>query len=188
MLSHAPHIVLGSWLLSRNVEGYLLWSGEWPFPRIRTERAARIISHGALIGGGVHVEIGSDGVLELGSGAFINRGSTIICREHVRIGAGTRLAWNVSVMDSDEHEHPLVRARTAAVTIGNGAWIGAQVVVLKGTRIGDRAVVGAGAVVTHDIPADTLAVGTPARVVRTGVADIPAQTSAQLSTVANSSL
>ena len=167
LLAHAPHILIGSWLLSRQVEGHLQWSGEWPFPRVLKERTGRIVSSGALIGGGVHIEVGSEGVLELGGGVFLNRGCTIICRQRVSIGAGTRLAWNVSVMDADEHQHPLVHTGQTPVTIGGGAWIGAHAVVLKGTDIGDRAVVGAGAVVTRDIPADALAAGVPARVIRT---------------------
>ena len=167
LLSHAPHIVIGSWLLSRHVEGHIQWSGEWPFPRLVKERSGRIVSSGALLGGGVHIEVGSEGVLELGSGVFVNRGCTIICRQRVSIGDGTRLAWNVSVLDSDEHQHPLVRGGEMPVMIGSGAWIGAEVIVLKGTNIGNRAVVGAGAVVTRDIPADALAAGVPARVLRT---------------------
>jgi acetyltransferase-like isoleucine patch superfamily enzyme len=162
--------VIGSWVLSRQVEGHLQWSGEWPFPRVRKERSGRILSSGALIGGGVHIEVGPEGVLELGSGVFVNRGCTIICRQRVSIGDRARLAWSVSVMDSDEHQHPLLRAGQTPVTIGGGAWIGAGVIVLKGTNIGDRAVVGAGAVVTRDIPADTLSAGVPARVLRNGSA------------------
>ena len=52
------------------------------------------------------------------------------------------------------------------VTIGNDVWIGANCTILPGVTIGDRCVIGAGSVVTHDIPADHLAYGTPCRVIR----------------------
>ena len=56
--------------------------------------------------------------------------------------------------------------REATVTIGNGVWIGARAIILPGVTIGDRALVAAGAVVTRDVPADTLVGGNPARVIR----------------------
>ena len=56
---------------------------------------------------------------------------------------------------------------TADVAIEDDVWLGANVTVLKGVTIGARAVIGAGSVVTRDIPADTFAAGAPARVVRT---------------------
>lgn len=70
--------------------------------------------------------------------------------------------------------HPLTaagrRAREAfskPVTFGSDVWLGGNVTVLPGVTIGDNVVVGAGAVVTHDIPSNSLALGVPARVVRT---------------------
>lgn len=53
------------------------------------------------------------------------------------------------------------------IRIGNGVWIGARVTVLDGVTIGDDSVIGAGAVVTQDIPSRSIAVGVPARVIRT---------------------
>ena len=52
------------------------------------------------------------------------------------------------------------------ITIGQDCWLGGNVIVLPGVTIGDRVVVGAGSVVTRDIPSDSLAVGNPARVIR----------------------
>ena len=52
------------------------------------------------------------------------------------------------------------------ITIGEDVWIGAGVIVLPGVKIGDRSVIGAGAVVTRDIPAESIAVGVPARVIK----------------------
>ena len=58
------------------------------------------------------------------------------------------------------------RTRALPITIGNGCWIGANVVVLAGVTIGDGSVIGAGSVVTKDIPAHVLAAGNPCRVIR----------------------
>ena len=57
-----------------------------------------------------------------------------------------------------EYAHP--------VTIGNNVWIGGHACILPGVNIGDNAIIGAGSVVTHDIPAGSVAVGNPCRVVR----------------------
>jgi acetyltransferase-like isoleucine patch superfamily enzyme len=62
-------------------------------------------------------------------------------------------------------------AVSAPITIGRNVWIGAKVTVTKGISIGDNAIVGANAVVTKDIPANAIAVGIPARVIRTRQAD-----------------
>ena len=59
------------------------------------------------------------------------------------------------------------------VTIGNDVWIGHGAVILKGVRIGDRSVVGARAVVTRDVPADTVVAGNPARVVKSLIHKLP---------------
>ena len=58
------------------------------------------------------------------------------------------------------------RELAAPITIGNNVWLGAGVIVLSGVTIGDGAVVGAGSIVTKSIPANSLAVGNPARVIR----------------------
>lgn len=76
--------------------------------------------------------------------------------------------------DSDMHsvdykfrvEHPDTHIKTAPITIKDGVWLGAHTTVLKGVTIGDRSVVGAGSVVTKDIPADELWAGNPARFIK----------------------
>ncbi|MDE7370423.1 MAG: acyltransferase, partial [Desulfovibrio sp.] len=92
----------------------------------------------------------------------------------VRVGRGVLVAPNCVIVDSDFHAPwpPEARAtepgleRDAPVTIGDHAWLGMQCIVLKGVTIGEGAIVGAGSVVTRDIPPRTLAAGAPARVIR----------------------
>ncbi|HLH92628.1 MAG TPA: acyltransferase [Xanthobacteraceae bacterium] len=102
-------------------------------------------------------------------------GTSITARSRtIRIGENTMLAPNVVVVDSDFHSPWPPEARKtspgpehdADVTIGRNVWIGMRATVLKGANIGDGAIVAAGSVVTSDIPANTLAAGVPARVVR----------------------
>lgn len=104
--------------------------------------------------------------LSLANGCFLNQGVHIACSERVSVGEGSLLADQVLVMDTDFHAVGSQLVKTASVTIGAGAWIGARAIVLKGVAIGDGAVIGAGAVVTRSIPPRVLAAGNPARVIR----------------------
>ena len=102
-------------------------------------------------------------------GVFINFGAVILDGAPVRVGRKTLIAPGVHIYTA---RHPVeikdrrVWEDCAPVTIGEECWIGGQVTICPGVTIGDRAVIGAGSVVTKDIPADTLAVGNPARIVR----------------------
>jgi maltose O-acetyltransferase len=58
------------------------------------------------------------------------------------------------------------RTMSAPITVGDDVWLGSGVIVLPGVKIGDRSTVGAGSVVTDDVPADSLALGAPAKIVR----------------------
>lgn len=89
----------------------------------------------------------------------------------IDIGADTLFGTDVQVFDSDFHGlHPARRhgghARMAEVRIGRNAWLGSNVMVLRGVTIGDDTVVGAGSVVSRSLPAGVIAAGNPARVVR----------------------
>ena len=111
-------------------------------------------------------------ILEDGSGL---NGTSITARSKtIRIGSGTMVAPNVTIMDSDFHAlwPPESRAYNPAfetdadVIIGKNVWIGSQCIIKKGVSIGDNSVIAAGSVVTGYIPANVLAGGVPARVIR----------------------
>jgi acetyltransferase-like isoleucine patch superfamily enzyme len=98
--------------------------------------------------------------------------ATVLCAAaSIRIGEGTFIGAGAMILDNDFH-HPVENfgwgsapAHLARpVRIGRGAFIGARAIVLKGVTIGDRAVVGAGAVVTRDVPDRHLAAGNPAQI------------------------
>jgi acetyltransferase-like isoleucine patch superfamily enzyme len=88
-----------------------------------------------------------------------------VCHKRIEIGENCQIAYDTVIMDTDEH--PISGGNgPQAVLIGNNVWIGTRAIVLKGVTIGDGAVIGAGAIVTRDVPARTVAVGQPARVIR----------------------
>ena len=104
-----------------------------------------------------------------GKNVFINFGAVILDGGSVTIGEGTLIAPGVHIYTAG---HPVDIAEREQweyckpVKIGEKCWIGGHSTICPGVTIGDRCVIGAGAVVTKDIPADSLAAGNPARVIR----------------------
>ncbi|MBO6082618.1 MAG: sugar O-acetyltransferase, partial [Bacteroidales bacterium] len=84
--------------------------------------------------------------------------------DHVMVGPNTLITTVINPLSALERREYYAWAKP--VTIGNDVWIGGNVTILPGVTIGDNAVIGAGSVVTESIPANSLAVGTPARVIR----------------------
>ena len=120
------------------------------------------------------IDEGGDAVaLWIGDGSNIAGNCVISAMSHVRLGKKVLLARNVYISDHiHAYEDPTTPvldqgvARVEPVDIEDGAWLGQNVVVCPGVRIGRGAVVGANAVVVDDVPDFSLAVGAPARVVR----------------------
>lgn len=101
--------------------------------------------------------------------------------DRLTIGNHVNIGGNCIIMDTDVHQMDYVARRgekvenaddantkvqSAPVTIEDDVWIGANCIVLKGVTIGARSIIGAGSVVTKDIPADCIAAGNPCRVIR----------------------
>ncbi len=108
------------------------------------------------------------GKLSIGERTYLNYGAAIGVQQEVAIGADCLIGQYAIIMDSDYHDL-LTRAApgpVARVVIEDHVWLGARVVVLKGVRIGRGSAIGAGSVVTRDIPPGCLAAGVPARVIR----------------------
>jgi maltose O-acetyltransferase len=108
--------------------------------------------------------------IELGEKVFFNFNCVVLDVCKVSIGAFTLFGPAVQVYTP---LHPLDATRRRVeeygkpVTIGSDVWVGGGAIILPGVTIGDRAVIGAGSVVTRDIPADVFAAGNPCRVIRT---------------------
>jgi acetyltransferase-like isoleucine patch superfamily enzyme len=110
--------------------------------------------------------------LVIGDGTSVNLYFHCGAAESVMIGKNVTIAGRVYITDHDhEFEHPDLPAikaglRIAPVVIEDEAWLGEGCAILKGVRIGKRAVVGANAVVTKDVPPFTVVGGVPARVIK----------------------
>ena len=109
--------------------------------------------------------------IEVGKAFFANYNCTIIDVAKVKIGDNCMLAPNVAIYTAGHPVHPDTRRSMyeygKPVTIGDNVWIGGNAVILPGVTIGSNSVIGAGSVVTHDIPSWSIAAGNPCRVIRT---------------------
>jgi maltose O-acetyltransferase len=139
------------------------------------ERLAAV-GDGAVIRPPFHCDYGFN--ISLGAGAFLNFNCVILDVVEVMIGDGAQIGPGVQILTADHPRDPALRASGLEfgrpVRIGRNVWIGASAIILPGVSIGDDAVVGAGSVVTRDVPAGATAFGNPARV-RFGAAGGPAR-------------
>ena len=113
--------------------------------------------------GGHHVHFGSN--------IYANFNLTCVDDGHIYVGDWTEFGPNVTIATAGHPIDPSLREDPALqynrdVHIGRCVWIGANTVIVPGVTIGDNTVIGAGSVVTHDIPANVVAYGNPCRVAR----------------------
>jgi maltose O-acetyltransferase len=126
-----------------------------------------------------------DGI-SIGNNTYVGKNTIIRAGEKITIGNSVLIAHNVTIIDSDSHEinylerdegfrrmltegHPALKGNvsTSPITIEDYAWISYNVCILKGVTVGKGAIIGAGSVVTKDIPPFTLYAGNPAKFIRT---------------------
>ena len=112
--------------------------------------------------GGHHVHFGKN--------VYANFNLTMVDDTHIFVGDYTMFGPNVTVASAGHPIHPELRRRALQynmpVYIGKNCWIGAGVIIVPGITIGDNVVIGAGSVVTKDLPDNVVAVGNPCRVLR----------------------
>lgn len=112
--------------------------------------------------GGHHVHFGKN--------IYANFNLTLVDDTHIYVGDYTMFGPNVTVATAGHPIDPALRKQgyqyNAPVRIGKNCWIGAGVIIVPGIAIGDNVVVGAGSVVTKDLPDNVVAVGNPCRVLR----------------------
>ena len=126
------------------------------------------VGEGVEVRPGLRVDYGSH--ISIGDGTFVNYDCTMLDVADITIGAACQIATRVQLLTP---EHPLEPGprrdgweSARPVVLGDNVWLGGGVIVCPGVTIGDDTVVGAGAVVTRDLPAGVLAAGVPARVLR----------------------
>lgn len=108
--------------------------------------------------------------IRVGKRFFANFGLTILDEAYVTIGDDCFMGPHVQIYCACHSTNPAERNTrrewAKPVTIGNSVWIGGNVTILPGVTIGDNCTIGAGSVVTHDIPANSVAVGNPCKVIK----------------------
>jgi acetyltransferase-like isoleucine patch superfamily enzyme len=145
-------------------------------------RGRLVVGQNSLMRGSIVLELDASEV-RIGNNSLVLFGTIIDCVESIVIEDDVLISYLCVVTDSDGHSirlseriHDLqlwrtnrfefTHAKRAPVRICRGAWIGAHSIILKGVRIGCGAIVGAGSVVTRDVPDWTVVAGNPARVVK----------------------
>jgi len=124
------------------------------------------VGEGAVIRPPFHCDYGFN--IHLGTGVFLNFNCVILDVVEVRIGDGTQIGPGVQLLAADHPRSPQERASGLEfgrpVHIGRNVWIGGGALIMPGVTVGDDAIIGAGSVVTRDVPAGATVVGNPARV------------------------
>jgi maltose O-acetyltransferase len=109
----------------------------------------------------------SEARLTIGDRVFINQGASVVAYYDIEVGDDTLIGEFATLYDTNHHsvdvDHP---TKYGPVVIGSNVWLGRDVVVLPGSRIGDHTIVAAGSIVKGELPPRVLASGNPARPVR----------------------
>jgi maltose O-acetyltransferase len=153
-----------NWLLRYNA------ALELPSDMRRALLAERLgeVGSGAVIRSPFHCDYGFN--IRLGNDVFLNFNCVILDVVEVTIGEGTQIGPAVQIYTADHPRDPAQRREGLEfgqpVRIGRHVWIGGGAIILPGTTIGDDSVIGAGSVVTHDVPAGARVVGNPARLIK----------------------
>ncbi|WP_255581929.1 sugar O-acetyltransferase [Cupriavidus sp. AU9028] len=132
------------------------------------ERLLGAIAPDAHIKPPIYVDYGK--YIRVGARTFINYGLVALDVAPITIGADVQIGPNVQLLTPTHPVDPAPRQQkweaAEPIVIGDNVWLGGGVIVLPGVTIGANSVIGAGAVVTRDIPPNVIAVGNPARVMR----------------------
>lgn len=137
--------------------------------RVLVNELVRASDGAAVIMPGFFCDYGDN--IHIGERAFVNANcvfldcAEIIIGDDFQCGPGVQLLTPEHPLDAIERKAGLESAR--AIRIGNDVWLGGGAIVLAGITIGGRAIIGAGAVVTKDVPADVVVAGNPARIIKT---------------------
>ena len=139
-------------------------------PRISNKGVLTIGDHVSMLSTVVPCEllVFEGASLEIGAHSFINYGTSIAATGSVRIGRHCLLGMYSIIFDNDFHQvdHRRTRPEPSPVVLEDNVWLGHRTLVLPGVTIGHDSVVGAGSIVVKDIPPRSIAVGNPARVIR----------------------
>ncbi|HWP91067.1 MAG TPA: acyltransferase [Thermodesulfobacteriota bacterium] len=125
------------------------------------------IGNDCLLKEAIYIRAGTEGKVIIGDRAAINGFCRLFGHGSIEIGEDTQIGPCCLITTTDHDYRGHLETSFKPVVIGKGVWVGANVTILPGVEIGDYAVIGAGAVVTKSIPPRSIAVGVPAKVVKT---------------------
>jgi acetyltransferase-like isoleucine patch superfamily enzyme len=153
----------------------------YAFKRFYSRRDPGLVVGAGCTMDGVHFAVGEEGRIEIGDYCHFTA-AMLLCELEVRVGNHVVIGWNATIADTDFHPiepaeriadaiacsplgkgHPRPEIVRRAVIIEDGVWIGPNAAILKGVRLGAGCWIEPGALVVHDVPARTRAVGNPAR-------------------------
>lgn len=155
----ADQLAIGDWMQRFNVS-------RPPERNALLREAMGAVGEGATIRPPFHCDYGYN--ISLGAGVFLNFNCVILDVVAVMIGDKTQIGPGVQILTADHPRDPVERATGfewgRPIHIGRNVWIGGGAIILPGVTVGDDALIGAGSVVTRDVPAGATVVGNPARV------------------------
>ncbi len=130
------------------------------------------ISGKVTLGRATRMTAGGSGKVHIGENVLVDDSTFIMAHEKIEIGKNTTIAAFCFITDfNHSYKNGSVSVleqgyETKPISIGKNVWIGTHCIVLPGIKIGDGSIIGAGSVVTHDVPENSIAVGNPARIVK----------------------
>lgn len=133
--------------------------------------------------GGIPTELNTQdqGIIEIGADTMINYGCILNAMERITIGSRCRLGYSVVILDCHMHhiepQRRHLKPSSQPVIIEDDVWIGTRAVILPGVRIGYGSVIGAGSIVTEDVPPMTVVAGSPAKPIKKIAAKSSAESS-----------
>lgn len=131
-----------------------------PFTEISVDRGSKVaIGKHFTMRGGSKIRVRKNAELSIGNNTYLNHNCMIVCRDKIEIGDDVQFSPNVQIYDHD-HDYKAglknQKFKISPVKIGNEVWIGANSIILRGSTIGDNAVIAAGSIVKGDVPAGTV--------------------------------
>ena len=134
-----------------------------PFSEITITGGKLFIGKGFKMRDGAKIRVRKGAECVIGNNSSVNSNNMIACHERIIIGDNVQLSPNVQIYDHD-HDFRIeggikeMKYKTSPVEIGNNVWIGANTVILRGTKIGDNCVIGAGCVLKGCFPNNSVVV------------------------------
>ena len=140
------------------------------FKLILNNKSTCTIGKFLMVDGPVYMKGLNNSKIVVGNNCFFNHNCCITSMDSIKIGNNCMFANNVTIID---HDHKIINNEilkndyvTEEITIGNNVWCGANVVILKGCRIGNNSVIAAGAVVNTNVPDNEIWGGIPAKKIK----------------------